>query len=458
MLEIPFSGHIGESFSRQSSQESLTNMFSQVDPGRTQVIRRQRPGLTLRDGTATGSSLRGMQLISGLYYFVIDDMFYSWDAATYSSTTIGQINSTGSRLCTFAGNAAGQIAVCDQLDLWVWDGTTFSQVTEVGWSPRSISSLAGYGIIDDSLGTGRFYTTALNDFTTVDSLDFANAQAGPDDIVRIFVNRGEAWMFGASTVEAFQLSGASFPLSKITGSEMQRGCGAAFSVATDDNTVFWLGDDGIFYRAEGYHPVRISTHAIENPIANLSDEQRAAAQAFFYQVEGNKFYTVRFPGQLTVQYNVATGLWNYADTYLRNDWEIVGSLGYSDKFVMTASGIAELDPSVNTDLTGIMRREAVTPPIYNNGDYFTVFNYYLDCEVGRTTEAAAPEVMLEVSRDGESWGNILHREMGQTGKYKTRVMWRKLGTAREMQFRLSVSDNVQWKIMGAGGNIVGAVA
>ncbi|MCP5007892.1 MAG: hypothetical protein GY941_28750, partial [Planctomycetes bacterium] len=51
-VEIPFSGQLAESYSPQSSKETMINMFSEVDPGRTKIIRRQRPGLTLKEALA----------------------------------------------------------------------------------------------------------------------------------------------------------------------------------------------------------------------------------------------------------------------------------------------------------------------------------------------------------------------------------------------------------------------
>lgn len=450
MIELPFAGKLGASYSPQSSKEDMINMFSEIDAGRTQVIRRQRPGLTLVEADAAGTTPRGIEKLQGDYYLVVGSTFYKWVVSTSTLTTLGAIN-TASGPVTMATNNAGQIALCDGVDLWYYNGSSLTQVTESGFSPAGIASLGGYGIMQDSTTKGRFYTTALNDFSTISALDFANAESRPDDVVRIFVDRGEAWMFGEETTEVFRLSGTSFPLTKITGSEIERGCAAKHSVASDDNTIFWLGDDGVVYRADGYSPARISTHAVEREISALTD--MSTGEAFFIQVDGNKFYTLRFPGYLTLQYNVATQLWNKCETYLCDDWQIVGSAGRSSKYVLTTAGICELDTSVNLDVSTIMRRVCVSPPVYNLGNRFTVFSYFLDCEVGRTT-GDEPEVMLRVSRDGESWGNILTRGMGAIGEYKRRVMWRKLGTAREMQFEISMTDDAPFKIMGSGGLVV----
>lgn len=450
MIEIPFSGQLAESFSPQSSKENLINVFSEIDPGRTKIIRRQRPGLTLVEDGAAGVP-RGMAKLQGVYWLVVGNSFIEWDGVA-TTTARGTLN-TSTGPVTFATNNAEQIAVCDGADLWVWNGSTFTQVTESGFTPAGIDSLGGYGIMQDAVEKGRFYTTSLNDFSTIDSLDFANAESNPDDVVRIFVDRGEAWMFGEETTEVFRLSGASFPLAKVTGSEMERGCGAKFSVASDDNTLFWLGDDLIVYRANGYNPERVSTHAVERKIKALATP--SDGRAFTYNVDGNKFYVLTFPGFLTLQFNIATGLWNECSTYLKDDWEIVGPSGEDTDYVLTTAGVCKLDTSVNTDNGTIMRRVCVSPPVYNNGERFQVFSFYLDCEVGRTT-GTEPSMMMRVSRDGEGWGNVKTRAMGAVGQYRRRVTWRNLGVAREMQFELSITDDVPFKAMSSGGVIAPA--
>lgn len=448
-IEIPFSNKLGESFSAQAGRETLVNMFAEADEGRSQIIRRQRPGLTLVESGAAGIP-RGIEKLQGSWWVVYGTTFAQWDGTTLTSR--GTLN-TNTGPVTMATNNAEEIAVCDGLDLWSWDGSNFTQVTEDGWTPKGIESLGGYGIVHDAIEKGRFYTTALNDFTDVDSLDFANAEAKPDDVVRIIYNRGEMWMFGETTTEVFRLSGTAFPLAKVSASEMQRGCAAQFSVASDDNALFWLGDDYRVYRANGYSPERVSTHAVERRIADVPNKEDA--QAFFIQVDGNKFYTLRFPGELTLQLNTATGLWNECSTFQYPDWQVVGSAGQSTEYVLTTAGICRLDTDVNKDVTTTMRRVCVSPPVYDLGKRFTVWDFMLDCEVGRTT-GTEPKVMLEVSRDGEMFGNILTRAMGATGKYTRRVIWRKLGTAREMTFRISMTDDAPFKIMGSTGNITGS--
>jgi hypothetical protein len=58
--------------------------------------------------------------------------------------------------------------------------------------------------------------------------------------------------------------------------------------------------------------------------------------------------------------------------------------------------------------------------------------------------------MLRWSNDGGStWSNEHWRSIGQIGKYKNRVIWRRLGTARDRVFEVVFSDPVKAVIVSA---------
>jgi len=52
--------------------------------------------------------------------------------------------------------------------------------------------------------------------------------------------------------------------------------------------------------------------------------------------------------------------------------------------------------------------------------------------------------MLQISKDnGHTWGNELWTTIGAMGKYFTRVVWRRLGSARDWTFKIRVTDPVK---------------
>ena len=69
-----------------------------------------------------------------------------------------------------------------------------------------------------------------------------------------------------------------FPFAPIPGAFIEQGIGSRFGWTVVDNELYWHGqnEDGgrVAYRAQGYQPQRISTHAVEQAWAALSDDGR----------------------------------------------------------------------------------------------------------------------------------------------------------------------------------------
>jgi hypothetical protein len=73
------------------------------------------------------------------------------------------------------------------------------------------------------------------------------------------------------------------------------------------------------------------------------------------------------------------------------------------------------------------------------------------------TTTANPQAMLRWSNDGGStWSNEHWTGVGQLGKYRNRAIWRRLGTARDRIFEVSVSDPVNFVIISANLKVQGA--
>ncbi len=452
-IDVPFAHQSAESAIQQSSREKLVNMYAEIEVsgrGVQKLLRRQRAG-TVNAYARTGEK-RAIEELNGIHYVVVDDTAYTWDGTTL--TSIGTLNTNRGR-CNIIINDNDYVMISDGTDGYHWNGSTFSSIT----APTNIGTLAfmsGYGIYNVP-GEDQFYVTAVNDFTSISALDFATAESYSDPIIRVFTDHNELWLFGEYSTEIWQLSGGvDFPFAAYTNAQMERGCMAAWSVAADDNTIFWLADDGVVYKADGYRPQRVSTKPMERAIGKLSDAAKAAAEGYFYTSEGNKFYTLRFPGELTIQFNVSTGFWNHCKTYGRDDWRIWGSLGERQSYFLSDAGIVTLSNDVNTDEGGAIVRSAAAPPGYIGGKRIRANEYRLDAEVGRAGLGVDPQVMLRVARDGETFGNERWRSLGPTGAYNRRAVWRNLGVGRNFALELSVSGDFNFAIVGADGNIVEA--
>jgi hypothetical protein len=61
-----------------------------------------------------------------------------------------------------------------------------------------------------------------------------------------------------------------------------------------------------------------------------------------------------------------------------------------------------------------------------------------------------PIMTLKWSNDGgHTWSDGIDRDCGQGGEYTKRVIWRRLGQARDRVYEISMEDPADWKIIDA---------
>lgn len=444
LTSVPFALQKGEAGITQNSDEKLLNMYAEIAvSGRSQIVRKQRA--CLRAVYAITGTKRCIEEHNGTHYAIIRDVFYSFDGTTL--TTLGTIGTVAGR-CTMVFNDNDEIMISDGVLLYWWNGSVLAAVTNpAAFVPGMLSYLNGYAIVN-AVGSDVFYISPANDFSQIDALDFATAESSPDSLVGTFVDHNEIWLPGKKTIEIWQgVGGSDFPFQAVTTAKIERGVLAPLSMAAEDNTVTFLGNDKIVYRAEGYRPSRISTHAIETQLKRCTDAGLLNAYALIYTSGGHKFYTLTVPGEWTGQFDFATGLWSEAQTYGSADWTVMGSAGHDAAYVMTDAGIAELDDDVNTDEGNPVIRLGRSAPGDADGYLITMTEFMLDCEVGRAAMGVTPQVMLRVARDGETFGNIRTRSIGLTGEYGTRPFWRSLGQGRKPVIEFSVSGDFRFSVM-----------
>ena len=168
----------------------------------------------------------------------------------------------------------------------------------------------------DARGTREFFISGSSDGTQYSGLDFATASASPRNVTAVRAYHEQLLVFTETTIEVWWDTGsATFPFQRYDAAFIERGTPAPLSVASDDNTVFWMGDDGNFYRLEAFTPQRKSTFATEHQWAQYP-ARFTDAQAFILEQEGHKFVIVNFPsGNTTWQYDIATNLWSERESW-----------------------------------------------------------------------------------------------------------------------------------------------
>lgn len=444
-IEVPFAAQVGESSVAQNSREKLVNMYAEIEAsGRRQLLRRQRAGL--RQLLANTGTKRAHETSNGLDYLIIDNTFYSFEGTAL--TSLGTI-STSSGRCWIIFNDNGNAMISDGSTGYIWNGTSIAAITTPdNVAVGALAYQGGWGIFNVP-NTGQWYITGINDFSSVDALDFATAEAHPDPLLRPFISHNQLLLCGTETIEIWDLTGDEFPFTPQANSQIERGLIGPNAIVGEDNTVYFVGEDKVIYRLEGYRPVRVSNGAIERAVLNVTDASLVACEMFAYTSGGQKFITVTFGNELTVQYNLATGFWNYAESYGYSYWRVLGSAGGRNRWFSTPTGIVALDETLNQDEGGILLRRAVSAPGDANGLALSVPYFQLDAEVGRAPINEDADLMLRFAPDGELFGNIKTRSLGSTGDYKRRVVWRNLGVGRRPTIEIGASGNFRLSVMAA---------
>lgn len=327
-------------------------------------------------------------------------------------------------------------------------------------NPTTVTFLGGRFVFT-ILGSGRFYWSELYDGLIVNALSYANAETNPDPLVAVWAGNGQLILFGTRTTEYQGNSGAlDQPFSLIAGTATEWGLAARWSVAKYDNSVAALYKNRMgqvmIAKLNGYLPQKISTpdiDAIINGYANTAD-----ATAYSYMLGGHPMYVINFPSaNATWLYDGSTQMWSPLKSHGLGRHRAEFGFSYLTSTVVADYNngrLYKIDPTALTDNGDPIEREIVSETIQEADlNRESVDCLRLDVEVGVGTtsgQGVNPQIGLEISKDnGKTFGPQRLKTLGALGNYKTRVEWWRLGQARDMVFRLRVSDPVRVTLISA---------
>jgi hypothetical protein len=412
--------------------------------------------------TITAGEVRGMRTVQGgtVLLAIIGNTLYSIDT-NFNPTAVGTLLTTnGTIVLTDNGQAA---YFCDGPNRYSYTfaGSVFATQTDGGFLGGGRSDVIDGFIVYNQPGSQNWGATSLNSVASP-ALSVGKKDGAPDNLVSIFVNNREVFLLGESTGEVWVDVGAfPFPFQRVPGTSMQHGVAAVNSVAPLGNSFAFVSQDkrgqGLIVVMDGYQPKEISNHGVTNSLVN---KYIGDAVAFTFQLSGHEFYVVSFPTvDLTWVYDAATGEWfKWLDfstgVYHRHRANCAALFQGLVLVGDYANGnIYAIDPATFTDNGAPIRRVRRCPHLVSdfNQQYFEVLQLQFQPGVGIPTgQGSDPQAMLRWSNDGGStWSNEHWKSIGKTGRYKNRAVWRKLGTARDRVFEVSVSDPVKAVIVSA---------
>jgi hypothetical protein len=236
----------------------------------------------------------------------------------------------------------------------------------------------------------------------------------------------------------------------------------------------------------------------------LANQNISDAIAWTYQLEGHECYVVTFPSlNLTWVYDVATQMWhkwlylNDQGVYQRHRGNcctlfqgmvLVGDYDNGKIYMLDRTNFTDdgqtirrlrRAPHLVTDLQRQYFDElqiqfqpgvgttGLSTEVYFNNEIYIGSTYYIGSTATFTIGPDAvyilgdkitqnsptttnPQAMLRWSNDGGStWSREYWVSIGQLGKYRNRAIWRRLGTARDRIYEVSISDPVNAVIVSA---------
>lgn len=460
-LRIPFVGPSYEARSISADAQRAINCYVEVDGNtpRAPLALYGTPGLLLR-GTIGDGPVRAIVREGSFLYAVSGQQVYkiALIAGVYTPTSLGFIG-TVSGPVSIASNGA-QILIVDGTGGWIITTATgaFTSIVSAGF-PTGVTRATyqdQYFIVTGN-GTQKFYISKLADGLTWNALDFASAEGAPDVLVNCIAVHRELWLFGDTTVEIWLNTGnPAFPFERSGNTFMERGCAAADTVARIDNTLVWLGKDDrggpVVWKANGYAPIRISTHALEKAMQNYGNF--TDARAFSYQQEGHEFYVLTFTSDdHTWVYDATTGYWHErawrdpATTALKR-WRGACHVFFNQDNIVgdhTTGKIYALKLDTYTDDGNPIYRLRTAVPQESNQERLFFSFLQIDMETG-----TGGTISLRYSNDGGfTWSGVKDASAGAVGDYSARCIFRNLGSGRNRAWEIGTLSNAKFAVIGA---------
>lgn len=344
---------------------------------------------------------------------------------------------------------------------------TFEQIVSDNFYPSdTVTYQDGYFILVQK-GTQGFFLSDINDITFPE-LNEAFAQGSPDILIAAISNNRELYLLGAKTTEIWYNQGASAstPFVRQDGKFSQVGCAAPATVAVLGETFLWLGSNaqggGIVYMLQNEMPTRVSTVAVEFAIQSAGNLDNSTAWS--YQQEGHYFYLLNIPGlNYTWVYDTSNQQWTKRSTNINgNRFQLRAQthcvLGNSHIVGdVNTNQLYTLDLNYFRDGLLDVYCERVFPhqsnSLYRNTYHLLEIDMQFGVGIvddGSYPDAVDPRFALYCSvNGGKNYGNPIYGTLGPIGNYLHRLRFKRLGSARDMVFKLVCTAPVNIQMLSA---------
>ena len=367
---------------RPWSQQDVVNYLPTIaerNGTRSPVLHKTAPGLKAFARIGDGPH-RGAHNCEGRRFVVSGRKLYQVDK-TGAATELGTIPGTGRVTMAHNQIANGNQVLIGTVDnSYLWDTTT-SMLAATGVALQSVDFLNQRFLGVDQ--QRRFWRhSALADGTSWNDLDVYSSESSPDRIVGLKVLDGQVYVFNERTIEVFvdQPTETQVYQRSVV---IQRGCISGDSIVRIAGTLFFVGDDYIPYRLDGYTPVPIGTKPITS---DLSGTDPRKLFGFGWEDRGYLVYYITAQNGHTWGYDVTNGKWHRRESYGLDRWRINTLVKFEQDWYAGdyASGLMyRLEWGYVYEGCEIMPRKLRTGVLHNQGNRVRIHGFRLFSETGR---------------------------------------------------------------------------
>lgn len=445
-------------FSEPVPADSVLSELKGGDPSHESApaYLRRWAGITPFASDGANTPVRGMWVMQGILYAVMGSTLYKVaQTGTLTSVGTGIIGSSFVRMTD--NTACLAILVPNSTYCYTYcpnatNGAAFQQLTAplfIALGAIDCKFLDSY-IVFLAMGGRQFYNddgqiiSGQNQITFNTNATFPR-EFGTDLFVGLGVEHREITNFGTWTSEGYINVGNPIgtPFSTAPQSFVELGCDplAAYSIALQDQTLFWVANDRTVRRKNGQTPMRVSNSGIENILekANLQ-----GSYALTPNIAGHPLWVYVMPAAFrTIVFDCLTSEWFELESYGLGYWRALCHVNaYGRQFVgdSQGNGIGYLDTSVFTEYGKILVSTFVTQPVYNEHNRIVHRRLELVISAGQDAFTGA-NLSLYVSDDSaNTFRGFPNRNLGSAGNYWSRVIWFNLGQSRNRVYKFSTSD------------------
>lgn len=340
----------------------------------------------------------------------------------------------------------GSVTIAAGSNYYVWDGATLSTPGSGAFSDEgSVAFIDQYTVISQK--DGRLVEwTPLATPGTRSALNVKTKEGRTDNVVRVVAASGYIYVLGERSTEIWantgQANAAAFQ--RLPGAVIDQGVKAANLADEFEDQLFMVGEDNVAYVSAGGAFQVISTAAV-----NYALEQETPTNTFFYEDRGHKFWCVRFADRPAWCYDLATGIWHERASGIgANAWDVVATVFAFGKW-LALSRLGEIREMARTNKDGanVLRREATSLPLEQDGEFFSVDALEFRVMNGFSDLGRDVAIMAAKSTDGgATFGLERTTNIGRQGQYGLRGRFRSWGTQRQFTARVAMTDAIETPI------------